>query len=247
MIRDKTTLEYKEFAFIEFFSVDEAADAMQNFVYCPLQLNNKDIKMEFSKFNNAASYSSANFNNSLLNNCNYDINKINSFYDNLLESNVIDKRDNYNFSQQLNEGPNINFNVPYNDKLKLNEISKLQREIDLNKITIIDKENAVKSNKYEEQINFKRENYLKDECLKKLDIYESYKIDIIKDKESQEAEFKKKEDITIVNLTEDVFICYICSRKFTSKEKLLNHEMLSNLHKVRLFIIYIFMHLITYF
>lgn len=49
MIRDRISGELKDFAFVEYFTIEEAAFAVDSIKRCPLKLRNNPIYVTFSK------------------------------------------------------------------------------------------------------------------------------------------------------------------------------------------------------
>lgn len=49
MIKDRFAKEYKDFAFIEFYSIEEAIEVIRMFSLNPLKLQGKDLVIDFSK------------------------------------------------------------------------------------------------------------------------------------------------------------------------------------------------------
>lgn len=49
MIKDRFAKEYKDFAFIEFYSIEEAMEVIRIFSLNPLKLQGKDLVIDFSK------------------------------------------------------------------------------------------------------------------------------------------------------------------------------------------------------
>lgn len=49
LIKDKQTGENKDYAFVEFSSIEEAADVMKDYTLNPSQLQGKDLFIDFSK------------------------------------------------------------------------------------------------------------------------------------------------------------------------------------------------------
>lgn len=49
MIKERFSDEFKDYAFIEFASIEEAANVIREFTLNPTQIKNKDLFLDFSK------------------------------------------------------------------------------------------------------------------------------------------------------------------------------------------------------